>query len=158
MPNRPLHVSVTKGADAQLEQAAAQINKDPAMLSHALQAAFPKAMFILMPLFGLLVYALYYRVETRYVPHFYFSVHFHAFAFVALALLEALTLIHSRAIAVGRLLILVALFPYLAIALRRVYGGTRAMTALKTIGIVVADCFLILIAMAAIAYVTMRRL
>lgn len=158
LPTRPLKVSITKGASAQLSRAADKVNRDPSILAHALEAAFPKAMFILMPLFALVVYAFYFRAERMYVPHFYFSVHYHAFTFVALTIFEAGTLIHSRVFAIVRLLFILALFPYLAIALRRVYGGKRWLTALKTIAILtIYGCFN-LIAMAIIAYVTLRRL
>jgi len=150
-------MSVTKG-DAQLQQAAAQVDKNPAILAHALQEAFPKAMFVLMPLFALIVFAFYARAERLYVPHFYFSVHYHAFVFVLLTVFEALGLIHNRIVGIVRLLLLLGMFIYLAIALRRVYGGTRWMTAAKTAGIVPIYSAFVLLAMAAIAYVTLRRL
>lgn len=57
-----------------------------------------------------------------------------------------------------RLLILLATIPYLTIAQRRVYSGSRAIAALKTAGIMTIYATLILLTMAAIAYVTMRRL
>lgn len=157
MPARPLKVSVDKRASAQLSRAAERVNRDPSILAHALETAFPKAMFILMPLFGLTVYAFYFRAERMYVPHFYFAVHYHAFMFVTLTLFELGTLIHSTVVAIIRLLFILALFPYLAVALRRVYGGKRWLTALKTIAILtIYGCFT-LIAMAVIAYATLRR-
>lgn len=158
MPARPLKVSVDKRASAQLSRAAERVNKDPSILAHAFEAAFPKAMFILMPLFGLIVYAFYFRAERMYVPHFYFAVHYHAFAFIALTLFEIGTLVHSRVFAIIRLLILLTIFPYLAIALRRVYGGKRWLTAIKSVAILTIYGFFNLIAMAIIAYVTLRRL
>jgi len=157
MPASRLRMSVTKG-DAQLQQAAARVNKDPNILSHALQSAFPKAMFVLMPLFALIVFAFYWRQERLYVPHFYFSVHYHAFVFVLLAVYEGLGLIHNRVVGIARLLLLLGLFVYLFIALRRVYGGRRWMTAAKTAGIVPLYGTFVILAMAAIAYVTLRRL
>jgi len=158
MPTRPLHVSITKGASPQLSRAAERVNRDPSILAHALESAFPKAMFILMPLFALVVYAMYWRAERMYVPHFYFAVHYHAFTFIDLTLFELGTLIHTRVVAIVRLVFILALFPYLAIALRRVYGGPRWLTTLKTIAILFVYGFFNLIAMAVIAYVTLRRL
>ena len=158
LPTGKMRVTITKGADAQLEQAAAQVNKNPQILAHALESAFPKAMFVLMPLFALIVFAFYWSAERMYVPHFYFSVHYHAFVFIALALFEALGLIHHWSVAIARLLLLFAMFIYLGIALRRVYGGTRWMTVAKTAGIVPVYSTFVLCAMALIAYVTLRRL
>jgi hypothetical protein len=157
LPQSKLHVSVTQG-DAQLHRAAEKINRDPAILSDALTHAFPKLMFVLMPLFALHVFACYFSAERLYVPHLYFSVHYHAFAFVALAAFEAMTLIPWRYKFVPRLAIIIWVIAYLPVALRRVYGGTRWMTALKTSAIILGYLVFLMIALAAIAYVTMRRL
>lgn len=95
LPTSNLHVSVSRG-DAQIQRAAEKINRDPEILAHALTIAFPKAMFLLMPLFGLIVHAFYYRTERLYVPHLYFAVHYHAFAFLVLSLFEATRPLHWR--------------------------------------------------------------
>jgi len=170
VPTRKLHVSVTGGmyigrgdaapapADPQLARAAERVNKDPDLLVHAFETAFPKAMFILMPLFALIVFAFYWRAERLYVPHFYFAVHYHAFAFVVLALFEATTPLHGLAIRILRLVLLPALFVYLAMALRRVYGGSRSMTAAKTAAILPIYMGFVVVAMGLIALVTLRRL
>jgi len=153
-----LKVSVDKRADAQLAHAAARANQDPTILAHAMTSAFPKAMFVLMPLFALVVFAFYFRAERMYVPHFYFAVHYHAFAFLVLALFEALSTLHGRVVGIIRLLLFLTLFPYLGMALQRVYGGRRWLTALKTMAIMTIYGFFIIITMAAIAFVTLRRL
>ena len=152
-----LHVNITKG-DAQMERAARQINAHPEILGDALAHAFPKVMFVLMPLFALVVFALYYRSEPLYVPHLYFAVHYHAFAFTALALFEAMSFIPWRYKFIPRIAVLVWVIGYLPVALRRVYGGSRGMTALKTSALVVVYLMFVIIAMAGIAFVTMRRL
>jgi hypothetical protein len=158
VPTGPLHVSITRGGDAQLIKAADRVNRDPSLLVHAFESSFPKAMFLLMPFFALIVFAFYFRAERMYVPHFYFAVHFHAFAFVLLAVFEAISPIHSRATAIVKLLLLLGLYPYLAIALRRVYGGRRWLTAAKTFAILTVYLAGVLLAMAGIAYMTLRRL
>src|SRR5262245_27098438 len=104
MPTRKLHVSVTR-ADAQMVHAAERVNKDPELLVHAFETAFPKAMFILMPLFALIVFAFYWRRERMFVPHFYFAVHYHAFAFVVLAVYELIGFWHAWHIRLLRLLL-----------------------------------------------------
>jgi hypothetical protein len=154
-PPQSLKVSVSR--DAQLQRAAERMNRDPSILAHALETAFPRAMFVLMPLFGLIVYAFYWRSEPLYVPHFYFAAHYHAFAFVMFALFEAVGMLPLGPLRMARLLFLLAPIPYLTIALRTVYGGGRLMTIGKTIAIVAIDLFFVLVAMAAIAYMTLRR-
>jgi hypothetical protein len=156
-PPSKMKVSLNRGAGAKLEQAAARANRDPSIITHALETAFPKAMFILMPFFGLLVFAFYWRTERMYVPHFYFSVHCHAFAFVMLALFEATRFIHGW-IRLSRLLFILALFPYMFIALRRVYGGKRWITAGKMAALLSVYGVVVLIAMAAVVLYTLRRL
>jgi len=158
VPAGKLRISVDQHGDAQLRSAAARVNKDPSLLIHAFESAFPKAMFILMPLFALIVFAFYFPSERLYVPHFYFAVHYHAFAFVALTLFEAVGVFHLLVIRILRLLILLALFVYLGIALRRVYGGKRWLTALKTVAILSIYGFFVLVAMGLIALFTLRRL
>lgn len=157
VPTGKMHVSVSR-ADAQLQHAADRVNKDPDLLVHAFATAFPKAMFVLMPLFGLIVFAFCWRAERMYVPHFYFAVHYHAFAFVALALFEVVSLIHGWPAAIVRLVLLLALFPYLAIALRRVYGGSHWLNAAKTLAILPIYTGFVLVAMGLIALMTLRRL
>ena len=155
-PPRNLRVSVTRG-DAQLTRAAERLNRDPSILAHALESAFPKAMFVLMPLFGLVVYAFYWRSERMYVPHFYFAVHYHAFAFTMFAFFELVAMLHWWPLRIVRVVFLLAPLPYLTMSLRTVYGGGRAMTIAKTIAIVAIDLVFVVLAMAAITYVTLRR-
>jgi hypothetical protein len=152
-----LRVSFTKGADAQLQRAAARANKDPSIITHAFETALPKAMFILMPLFGLIVFAFYWRAERMFVPHFYFAVHIHAFAFVMLALFEVTGFIHGWW-RLTRLVFLLALFPYLFMALRRVYGGGRWLTAAKMSAIVAVYGSVVVLSMAALVLFTLRHL
>jgi hypothetical protein len=155
-PTRNLKVSITKG-DAQLQRAAERVNRDPGILAHALETAFPKAMFVLMPLFGLIVYAFYWRGQRMYVPHFYFSVHYHAFAFVMFALFESSGMLHLGPLRIARFVFVLIPIVYLTMALRTVYGGGRLMTIAKTIAIVAIDLAFVILTMAAIAYITLRR-
>ena len=157
VPSRKLNLRVT-GGDAQLVQAAERVQKDPSLLANALQSAFPKAMFILMPLLALIVIAFYWSAEKLYVPHFYFAVHYHAFAFVVLAVFEALSPLRFLAVGIVRLVLLLVLFVYLGMALRRVYGGRRWLTAAKTVAILCIYGGFVLVAMGVIALVTLRRL
>lgn len=55
-------------------------------------ANLPKVMFLLLPLFALLLKLLHWRSGRFYVEHLTFSLHVHAFAFLAFALVAALRL------------------------------------------------------------------
>jgi hypothetical protein len=90
----------------------------------------PRAMFVVMPAFGLLTWMFYRKAQPYYIPHLYYSVHLHAFGFLVLAVAALCTFAGPYGNGVGKTLRLV-LFPYHYIALRRVFGGTRRQTAWK---------------------------
>jgi len=94
-----------------------------------ISSTLPKAMFVLVPVFALLLRLLYRKSGRFYAEHFLFALHFHAFAFLALALGLALKkLLGVERMPVMQFLIL----GYLFLALRRVHGESRGRTAFKT--------------------------
>jgi hypothetical protein len=125
-------------------------------LGDAILANMPRAAFLLMPVFGLLTWAFYRRQERYYVPHLYHSLHFHAFAFLVLALSVPLELLGKAGRDAGGLLVL-ATVPYHYLSLRRVFGGSRWATALK--GSAIGTLYLALVAVVMMAMVmTLIRL
>ncbi len=46
----------------------------------------PKVMFLLLPIFALILKLIYFRKKVFYLEHFIFSLHFHTFAFLLLTL------------------------------------------------------------------------
>jgi Protein of unknown function (DUF3667) len=93
----------------------------------------PKAAFVLMPIFGLLTWAFYRRQQRYYIPHLYYSIHFHAFVFLVLSITVLLgRLILPRGVAQ---VLLIATVPYHFLALRRVFGGSWTMTLAKGLAI-----------------------
>lgn len=88
----------------------------------------PYAIFLMMPVFAAYLKLLYLGSGRRYGEHFLFALHSNAFAFLMLSLFM---------LADGwnfvRFVLLTWLLFYLPTAMRRVYGGGRAMTALRWI-------------------------
>jgi hypothetical protein len=82
-----------------------------------------------MPVFGLLTWAFYRRQQPFYIPHLYYAVHFHAFVFLVMAVYLLIQRIGVPK-PFAALLILTNV-PYHYVALRRVFGGSRAMTFVK---------------------------
>lgn len=106
-----------------------EANRDAHRLREQILHNIPRAMFVLMPVFGLLTWAFYRRQQPFYIPHLYYSVHFHAFAFLVWTVfMIAVRLGLPRPLA-G--VIFAANVPYHYIGLRRVYGGSRAITFVK---------------------------
>jgi hypothetical protein len=85
----------------------------------------PKAMFVFVPVFALLLKLLYRRSGRFYAEHFLFALHFHAFSFLALGL--SLVVLSGSVRPLAQVIIL----SYLFLALRRVYGQSRVRTVLK---------------------------
>ena len=84
----------------------------------------PRMMFLLLPVFALLLKILYARRKTLYVDHLIFSIHFHCFLFLALL---AIAFVQERK---GPILFL--LLFYLFLSLRGVYRQSLGKTLLKT--------------------------
>ena len=93
----------------------------------------PTVMFLLLPLFALLLKALFVRRERYYAEHLVFGLHTHAYAFVVFA---AMTLLAwgapgSDAAATVSVLLLVSIPLYFVIAQKRVYGQPWGKTLFK---------------------------
>ena len=86
----------------------------------------PYAIFLMMPVFALYLKVLYLGSGRRYGEHFLFALHSNAFAFLMLSLFVV-----TDGWNFLRFVLLVWLTFYLPTALRRVYGGSRTMTALR---------------------------
>jgi hypothetical protein len=91
-------------------------------------------MFVLLPLFALIV-ALAFRRDA-YIEHLYFALHLHAFAFVVLLLARATDLTATAADdSWGTPLALAAAFAYGAIAARRFYARGWLSTIARFAGV-----------------------
>ena len=98
-----------------------------ARASKAFYGYAPYAVFAMMPLFALFLKILYLGSGKRYGEHLLFALHTNAFAFLMLTLI---VLMPSWIPFAGKLLGLWLVF-YLPTAMRRVYGGSRKLTALR---------------------------
>jgi Protein of unknown function (DUF3667) len=87
----------------------------------------PTAMFLLLPVFALLVQLLHLRSRRYYVEHFVFSLHYHAFAFT----LNTLMVLFERTPIPA--ILGVWLMLYLPIALHRVYRNNWIVTLAKSL-------------------------
>jgi hypothetical protein len=102
----------------------------------------PNVMFVLLPVFALLVHAVMWRRRRYYAEHFVFALHTHAFAFAAftLAALSPWRNIIPLLLAAGAV--------YLVAAMRRVYGGSILRTTTKAV--LVTGVYLVVLLFAAI--------
>lgn len=115
-------------------------------LGDAVLVNLPRAAFLLMPAYGLLTWVFYRRRQPFYVPHLYHSIHFHAFAFLMLAVSVPLELAGKPGRDLGGILVLAAV-PYHYLSLRRVFGGSRRATAAKGTAVGVLYLALVMVTM-----------
>ncbi len=117
-------------------------------LMEAFEENAPLGVFVMMPLFALILKLLYVRRKRFYVEHFVFALHVHAFAFLTLTMI---LLIPSPL--VGTLL-LIWFLVYLFVALRRVYGQGVVRTLLKYFALGISYSFLLIVGVIATALLT----
>lgn len=119
-------------------RAAERAIANPRLFFSLITGNIPRAFFVFLPLFALLL-ELFYRKQGYYVDHLVFSLYFHAFVFLTFSLFFLVGMSRSwmpEALTFPvRLALIIWPFVYLAIALRRVYGGSRRITALKLAGL-----------------------
>lgn len=95
------------------------------LLVNAVVNLLPKAMFLLLPLFALLLKLIYVRTGRPYVEHLVFSLHFHSFVFILLTI----------SLVSGQFFVWLAaslvFWVYLFFGMKRAYGQGWRKTLLK---------------------------
>lgn len=135
--------------DARLHKFFGQTQKQVTVaLSRAIDSDAPVAMFFLLPLFAGLLQVVYLRHHLRYGVHLLFSLHYHAFVFLDLLLLQIPWpwLVNA--------LLGIAVPAYLVLALRRVYGGRTWLTALGVVALLLVYVILIAVTLFGAAVVS----
>lgn len=129
---------------AQLEQdswferrmliASERMEQNPDAYAQALGRYAPRVLFVLVPAFALMVQLCTRRRRTRYPGALYFSVHVHAYAFLALAAATVLdrVVFGSTATKGFQSACLLVVMVHLTYALRRVYDGSWGGSALRS--------------------------
>lgn len=102
---------------------------DPRKFQETVAETMPRAFFLLLPAFALLLKVLYLRRRILYLDHLVFALHFHAFAFVIMALVVPLGAAGFPELL--RAALLLSVFVYLFLALRKVYGDSRPVAWLR---------------------------
>lgn len=127
-----------------------QPGQDPAF-DAAVQAGFlsddlPRLMFVLLPIFALLLKIVFYK--RLYFDHLIFSLHLHSAAYIALAVMLPLEELANRHLVLMfiQVLGLTWLLTYFVIALRRVYKTKGLTLAWKAAAVLIAYMMVVSIA------------
>jgi hypothetical protein len=112
-----------------------KLARDPTALNGAISEWLPRALFLVLPLFALILAAFHLRHRKQYffVDHLVFSLGMHSFAFVAVLAAVALSGDMSGALAMKLLLAVLEL--YLVLAMRRFYRQNWFWTCCKAAGV-----------------------
>ena len=108
---------------------------DSAVQARFLSDDLPRLMFVLLPVFALLMKLLYFR--RLYFDHLIFSIHLHTAAYLVLAVMLPLEDVADRAL-IPRILqfaLLGYFIAYFVIAVKRVYASSWWLAGLKSAGI-----------------------
>ena len=109
----------------------ARLSAKQEALGHQLVQNLSVGMFLLMPLFALLLKLFYRRSRPLYVQHLIFSVHLHSFFFVLFSFLLLVTMALPKTRYVPTSLPLLAMMLYWLLALRRFSGQSLRRTLWK---------------------------
>src|SRR5579885_3102799 len=94
----------------------------------------PRVLFVLVPVFALIV-NLFYR-RFKYPAHLYFSIHLHTLVFMVLAVAELAKFTHAFYFSTGVMIAAqLASVAYAFVSLRGMYGGRVPITLAKGVGI-----------------------
>jgi hypothetical protein len=151
---RPFFKITSGGRSGVAFEAAEQLRQQTIEANRAIVHALPRAMFVLMPVFALGTWILYRKARRFYAPHLYYSLHFHAFAFLALTVMAALRFAQGAAASIGSLMPLL-LWVYLYLSLRRVFGGTWLQTIVKGTILNIGYTLLVMLTMLAIGLISL---
>ncbi|POZ62446.1 DUF3667 domain-containing protein [Chromobacterium alticapitis] len=117
-------------------------------LLHTMRGRAPYVLFGLMPLFALLLLLAYIGRHRVYGVHLVFTLHFHAWLFLALCLGFALPKVSAWLFFAGTPV-------YLWLAQRRVYGGGGWSAALRTLGLLGVYTLLVCLGMVVLLLVSL---
>lgn len=129
------------------------IQENPEAFTSLLASRLPYLMFLLLPIFAILIWIHFPFSGFNYLQHFVFTLHVHAFVFLSILLLSIATIGIDWDFS-G--LMLLAILIYNSVAIHKAYGAGVAASIAKTLSISFA--YLIVIATSFIAFLLVNLL
>jgi len=142
-----------KRLDKRLEENAEALSGNSAEFLQLLTEYLPQMMFLLLPVFALLLKSCYLFSPFHYLQHLVFSLHFHSFVYL-LYLLGQLGHFWAHGNVVAEAFPFVILL-YLPMALMRAYGSSLAAAVGKALFIVFVDFVLLVMAFAVVVVIAL---
>ena len=142
-----------KNLDKRLQENTETLRGDPAEFIQLLTEYLPQMMFLLLPVFALLLKFCYLFSPFHYLQHLVFGLHFHSFVYL-LYLIGQLGQFWMYGNVLSEAFPFVILL-YLPMALMRAYGSSLAAAAGKALFIVAVDIVLLVMAFAVVVVIAL---
>lgn len=122
-------------------------------------ANLPRAFFLLLPVFALLLKLLYWRRRRLYLDHLIFALHYHAFAFVIFTwmILAGAARLPQPLLVPLVLALWIWIFLYLFLALRTAYDDSWLAAGVRFGALVISYGFVFGLALAGLMLITAYR-
>lgn len=129
------------------------IANDPGAFVNKYLSYFSWSLFILMPVYALLLWGLFRKGQRYYLAHFIFSICQHTFAFIIFIVLLTINLIFPEKSTVYEAWLLVGIPLYSIIGSKKLYKNGWIKTLLKLFFMWFVYMFIIIFAIAIVAYI-----
>lgn len=145
-----------KDLNQRLEDNALRAVENPAAFVQLLLEYLPQMMFLLLPVFALLLKFAYFFSPYHYLQHLVFSFHYHSFGYL-LYIVSAVAEHWFIEIGIGGLAVIFFVL-YLPLALRRTFGSSIGGACGKSVVILLLDGALLLAAFILVLLVTLAAM
>lgn len=130
--------ALINGAIGNIKQNGPRIRKNPGLLVDKVIQLLPQTLFILLPIFALILKFFYMFSKRYYMEHLIYSVHIHTFTLMILIVVTALNMADTKISGVLRIasesiqaLLMLWILVYMFIAQKRVYNQGWFFTFIK---------------------------
>ena len=143
-----------KDVDRRMEENIGALREDPRALTEAMVDYTPQMMFLLLPLFALLIQFTYLFSGFHYLQHLVFALYFHSFTYLAFLLTMGVGYagLHMDG------WVFAALLAYLPLALKRTYGSGWGGAVGKSMFIYFSYALMLIMGFAAVAMLALLML
>ena len=135
-----------------------KLKANPGAFTASLREHAPQVVFLLLPVFALLLQLMYLRSKVFYFQHIVFAFFFHSYIFFILFCVEVLSWSGPELVSDSAFLFYLAIPANLYLGMRRVYKQSRIMTSLKFIALGVLYLVVLTAALAAAVFVVISLL
>ena len=135
-----------------------KLKANPEAFISSLREHAPQVIFLLLPIFALLLQLMYLRLKVYYFQHIVFAFFFHSYIFFILFCVELLSWSGPEFVSDNAFLLYLAIPTNLYLGMRRVYNQSRVITSLKFIALGISYLVVLTAALAAAVFVVISLL